>query len=270
MMPFKITLSEQQVIKARYLYDQNYNRSEIVTQIGVSEWSIRKALQGYCKPLGVKLKEFHKKNSISITDEQLQCILGTLLGDASLSYRERDDVYEYQLSHCEEQKEYIEHIASLLKTNCNSFIKDDNSFSAGKVYYKLSYHNKYELEKIAALTIKNGIKTLSKTWVSLLGPLAIAYWFMDDGSSSWLKNSPSVMVRFATLSFPENEVKLLQNKLSNYGIATTLQNHTDGFGKIIYIRQDSVNNFMDIVEPILIRRKLHNMLYKIKRRVYEK
>lgn len=262
-MPIENILSEDLINKIKSLYDDGLNRINIAKQLSLTEWTVRKCLKGYCKNKSERLKRYHRLNSIQLSDLQIQCILGTLLGDASLSYRQKTDCFEYQLSHCKEQKEYIEHISQLLNVKCNKYIKNDNSFSSGKEYYKLSYHNKYELVKLAQHTINNGRKTITKEWVNLLQPIAIAYWFMDDGSSSWIKNNPGIMVRFSTLSFTKDEISLLQNKLLEFGIETVTHNHTDGTGHELYIRQKSVNIFMNLVEPFVV----NCMKYKIKRRL---
>lgn len=250
------------------LYSEGYNRIDIATKLGVSEWTVRKNLKGYCNR-SIRLKDFHKRNDLKMTEIQVQCVLGTLLGDGSLSYRKKTDTFEYQLSHCKEQKGYIKHIANILGVKVNKYIKSKNSFSSGKQYYKISFHNKYELDKIAKLVIKNNKKIFSEEWSRLLSPQAIACWFMDDGSSySDKRKKSTIAVRFSTESFDKRELDLLQNMLLSFNVETTLQkkhikyNGKKRYAYIIYIKQKSVNIFMDLVEPYIIS----CMRYKIKRK----
>ena len=86
---------------------------------------------------------------------------------------------------------------------------------------------------------------------------------MDDGTSSY--SNKAIMCRFSTLSFTKDQLQLLQDKLLEYCIHTTLQSHTDGEGLIIAVRQQSINLFMDLIEPYIV----DCMKYKIKRRKNE-
>ncbi|MGI0058196.1 MAG: hypothetical protein ACREBJ_00375, partial [Nitrosotalea sp.] len=62
--------------------------------------------------------------------------------------------------------------------------------------------NKGELQKIYRLCFRDGKKFVSNKWIKEIDVPAIAYWFMDDGSSSFdITNNKTVMVRFASQSF---------------------------------------------------------------------
>ncbi len=71
------------------------------------------------------------------------------------------------------------------------------------------------------------------------------------------------MVRFASQSFSKKENLRLMKKLSDFGIETTLRKIQDGTGYNIYVRQNSVNKLMDLIEPYVVT---SDMKYKIKRR----
>ena len=87
---------------------------------------------------------------------------------------------------------------------------------------------------------------------------------MDDGCSVYTK-CKSISVMLATQSFDADEHILLQNRLLDFGIETILRHNVgNGTGLNIYIRQKSVNSFMDLIEPTVS--KIPCMMYKIKRR----
>jgi hypothetical protein len=264
VMPKQIELSNDVISKIKDLYQHGSNRTEIAQILKVSEWAVRKTLNGFCRSKGESLSLHYKNNTVKLSYIQEQLIIGSLLGDASLSFRKERNSYELQVSHCLEQKQFLLEKANLLGVIYHSYIKD-NSFSNGKRYFKLTYCNKYELKRIYDLCFEDGIKTITKRWCDKLGPIAISYWFMDDGTSSIMKNSSSVVVRFATLSFPKQQLLLLQDVLLRFGIETSLQKHNDGKGFIMAVRQKSVNNFMDLIEPYIV----DCMKYKIKRRINE-
>jgi recombination protein RecA len=259
----KIVLSNSQIGKIKKYYEQGFNRSDIALKLGISEWAVRKELRGNCRAAGQSLRLFHERNTLPLTYEQEQLILGSLLGDASLSYRQEQGAYDFQVGHCLGQKELLEYKANILGTKVRSYIKDENSYSAGKEFFITSYYNKYELDRIYKICFSDGIKTVSEEWVSAVNEMAIAIWFMDDGTSSYIQNS--VMARFSTLSFTKEQLEILQRRLEDFDVDTTLQKHADGTGLVIAIRQSSVNKFMDLIDPYIV----DCMKYKIKRRTNE-
>lgn len=245
------------------LYKTLCNREEIAKQLNITEWTVRKTIEGKCRGISKSRQLLCEKNTVALSAEQEQLILGSLLGDASLC-RRRKDQYDFVVGHCLEQKDYLAYKANVLNSNVTSYIKDKDSYSCGKEFFKTNYNNKYELKKIYNLSFKDNRKTISKELVDKLEPLAIAIWYMDDGTSSFSKKS--VVVRFSTLSFTKEECALLQDKLLKFNIHTTLQRHGDGYGWVIAIRQKSINDFMDLIEPYIV----DCMKYKIKRRLCER
>lgn len=206
-----------------------------------------------------------KRNYPELTYEQKQMILGSLLGDAGLHRRVRNgyDQFEFYVVHGPEQTKYIKHQAKTLGVSVGSYHKSQKSFGPGGIYYRYSYSNKGELQKIYKLCFKNDKKFVTKGWLKEIDAPAIAYWFMDDGSSSFdITNNKTVMVRFATQSFSKRENLLLMRKLLDFGIETTLRKIKDGTGYNIYVRQKSVNKLMDLIEPFVTS----DLKYKIKRR----
>lgn len=215
------------------------------------------------------MKTRNRKRS-TLTYEQNQMILGTLLGDAGLHRRVRNGFvqYEFYIAHGLAQEQYINYTANILGANVGLYYKGKKSFGPGGGYYRYSYSNKPELEKIYKLCFRNGKKFVSDKWLKEIDELALAYWFMDDGSSSYNttsrknKNKNSVVIRFSSQSFTKSEHKLLSKKLLSFGVETIIRKVSDGTGFQLYIKQKSVNRFMDIIEDHI----LPGMEYKIKRK----
>jgi len=262
--------TKDEVLKVKSLYALGLNRIEVAQKSGMCEWAVRKILKNEFRQEPKDWKHFSaEKREEKLSNEQLQCFLGTLLGDASLIYRR--ELYEYQTSHCLEQKEYLEHIANVLNRKPHEYIKCENSFSPGKLYYRVGYNNKTTLEKIAKITTVNYKKSVTEKWVDAIDAIGIAYWFMDDGSSSWYRKTKNhtwrSIVRFSTLSFNEYELKLLQYKLEKYNIGSyfikcsdkKIKNYENRYE--IIIKEKSINIFFDMIEPYIVK----CMKYKIKR-----
>ena len=263
-----IKLTEQQIDKLWSLYDTGHNREAIAIELGITIHAIRKEIEGNCRGKAESIRLHYKNKTIPLTYQQEQLILGSLLGDASLTYRR--DNYDFQVGQCLEQREYLEHKANILNTNVSSYIKGDGSFSAGKVFYKTNYNNKYELEKVYETCFLNRRKTVNSRWVEKLDALGIAYWFMDDGSSYVYKDDGAIGGEVATCSFSRSEIELLQNKLASFNIKTTINKHKSVYkGKVKYflklrLSQNSIDEFMDLIEPTVL--SIPCMTYKIKRR----
>src|SRR5271165_1374092 len=249
-------LSELQIKRVWELYYEGKNREEIAQELKVSYYSVRLILDYNGIGQGKKHSLRCEKNTPPLTYEEKQLILGSLLGDASLGCREKDgckNQLELSICHCNRQLGYIQHIANILDCNIKTSLVSKNEIQghsvAEHIIHKISYSNKYELLKIRKLCHNGKRKYVSTEWLKEIDPTAIAYWFMDDGCSVYTK-CKSISVMLATQSFDADEHILLQNRLLDFGIETILRHNVgNGTGLNIYIRQKSVNSFMDLIEP---------------------
>jgi hypothetical protein len=82
----------------------------------------------------------------------------------------------------------------------------------------------------------------------LLDPLAMAVWFMDDGSRG-ARTPKGVVIN--TSSYTRQEQSLLQSVLAEkFGLRTSV--HKVGKGCQIYIKRESFERFAKLVSPFLI------------------
>jgi len=246
-------------------YSAGLNRTKVAQQLGISEKRVRKVLRGQFRTREQYQVLINKHNEHLLTEQRLQCILGTLLGDSSLFYNRGIPVLQF--SHCKKQYEYAEYKRLIIGAPpLLALVKGKGSYSEGSIYYRMCYNNKACLDKIAELVLINGKKTLNERWLNAIKPEAIAYWFMDDGSSTFINKSyPKVDITFATLGYDLNEVMMLIEKLSSLNIISNKHRHPDGFGYNIRISRRSTNYFMDLVKPYICQ----SMLYKIKYSTYK-
>lgn len=271
----KIHLTKIQIKNIWKFYSKGFNRIEIAEKLKISEGAVRKIIQGNCRPHGESTSLRYKRLTKKLNYEQQQFIFGSLLGDSHLACRIRHErgtdkeQLEFSVGHCEKQKGYIEHIAKLLGTNISCSIQGPNSFGTGNKQFRTAYYNKYELLPIHKLCFRNNKKTVSKDWTDKIDALALAYWFMDDGTSVYYststikKNKKGVSVLFCTQSFTKSDHKLLQKMLQDkFEIKSTITKCKDGTGYLLKIKGESVNNLMDIVSPHVNLIKC--MRYKIK------
>lgn len=111
-------------------------------------------------------------------DQQWQLVLGSLMGDGSLSPNRRDrNGVRFRMGHGARQAEYLDWKSSLLgNVPCSRTENADGAvFADFKPLPEL-----HELHE--AVYFGDGKKCLSWDYLKELTPLALAVWYMDDGS----------------------------------------------------------------------------------------
>lgn len=89
--------------------------------------------------------------------------------------------------------------------------------------------------------------------------LTLVHWWLGDGGSSWnfhIGRSPFPQASFAAHGFTTDEVYHLAGMLNNMGMHTTKlwsdKTVKMGSGMSIWLSQDSIDYFMDLVEPHIL------------------
>lgn len=130
--------------------------------------------------------------------------------------------------------------------------------SVGSTVHFLSYRNKGALSDVWDDVMVDGKKRINPRWVSRLSPAAIAYWFMDDGTSCY--RDRSVVVRFSTYSFQLEEIYMLTSSLLSMGVRTGI--HSSQKGPVLSVREGDSKRFMELVASTVL--KVPCMTYKLK------
>lgn len=116
-----------------------------------------------------------------LSDQQWEVVLGSLMGDGCLSRPVRLDSESARLrmGHGEKQSEYLDWKVSLLANipHCRT------SNGKGAVFADFSPLSELH-ELMSAVYLGDGKKFLSEEYLKALTPLALAIWYMDDGSFS--------------------------------------------------------------------------------------
>ncbi len=113
-----------------------------------------------------------------LSDQQWQVVLGSLLGDGNLSPNRRDrSGVRFRLGHGAAQSGYLDWKVSLLgNISCSR-----RSNSKGAVFADfIPLPELGELQR--TVYMGNGKKTITWDYLKALTPLALAVWFMDDGT----------------------------------------------------------------------------------------
>lgn len=97
-------------------------------------------------------------------------------------------------------------------------------------------------------------KIVPSNLMCFFSPLAIAIWFMDDGSKT------SHSVKIATNGFTHSEVYTLCNLFQEkYNIICSVQKGGKDKGYVLYVSNKSLESFRSLVKPYMLR----CMLYKL-------
>lgn len=230
----------------------------------------RSTVSWYLKRLGIKRdrKKLQKLNNttrsfaIIISNEAEQIILGSILGDGSVSKwcRFKDshkNLNSYlSINHTSPQLEYLLYKKNLLE-QCGIRCGKIQKVSAerlkvlapticGKHY---TINDRYSLCTRRAITFNKyrnmfykGKKYINR-YIYKLNALGLAIWYMDDGYTH-------VNTYFlCTNCFDKHSLAVLQNLLKhNFNIETTLNKSSSG-GYIIHIKQKCARAFTELVEP---------------------
>jgi DNA-binding CsgD family transcriptional regulator len=200
---------------------------------------------------------YFSQTDTKLNNEQLQMILGSLLGDMALSApsSNRSKNSRLALVHSDKQVDLFNKKKEILGDFMGSFKlqipKPDKR--TGNVYKTWRGNSKAhkELTDIYNILYIDNIKTVTKEYLELINsPIALAYWFMDDGTNGG---------QIATNGFKEKEVDLLIDWLrEKWNINATKQRNLKNF--TIYITSKSRLDFELLIFPYVIS----SMYYKLK------
>jgi ubiquinol-cytochrome c reductase cytochrome b subunit len=197
-------------------------------------------------------------------EDVLSVIIGSVLGDSHLERRKNGLGTRIIFEQCSRNVEYIMWFQKFFSnrgyctgniSKLKTRIKRNN-----KVFYqyRISSYTFTSFNWLHDMFYKfvdnKFIKIVPSNLEIYLTPLALAIWFMDNGSIIY--NT----ARIATNNFNYNECificKVLKNK---YDIDATVQSSGRNKGYIVYITKNSFKNFVNHIKPFVIP----SMYYKL-------
>ena len=192
---------------------------------------------------------------------QLQLILGSLMGDARLECRSKSirakHTARLRVHQSDKQKNYVLWKYRQLKNlvlKGPRFTKVWHDARRNRDHYSWYFHTQSSeaLGLVHKLFYQNGVKVVPWEAVNFIGPLGLAIWYMDDGSN----NGGNITLN--THGFSISEQKGIQDLLLNkFGVLTTLVRDRSKYKIAIGSRE--YDKFINIVKPYIIP----SMNYKI-------
>lgn len=196
------------------------------------------------------LKNEYKK-TLKLSNIQRNILVGTLLGDAYLEPRGKAPNYRYIFSQKKAQQVYVEHIYNHFEAWCSKgpAISKTGVNKDGEItesyYFKTCTHSSLTFYANQFYNL-DGKKIVPKLLHKWLTPMALAYWFMDDGSIS-----RNLGYNLNTQNFSLYEQEILADALGRkYNLEVNI--HKDRSNYRLYITSKSKDSFTDIIKPFIL------------------
>ena len=190
-----------------------------------------------------------------LSDQQVQVILGSLMGDGSLSPNRHDrHGVRFRMGHGVKQHAYLDWKVSLLG-NIGRSISTNAKNAKFADFSPLP-----ELSELrSAVYLGDGKKTLSEEYLKALTPLALAVWFMDDGSFSLRSKGlqtrtegGSGRVEICVEAMTEGTRQRLRDYLSDvYGLDVRLRSAGTAGMAVLTFSTAASAKFQELIAPFM-------------------
>ncbi len=182
-----------------------------------------------------------------ISHELKMMILGSLLGDAHL--HGHHTYWTVQFGQCEKQKEYFEY----KKYIANGYICGERSAISGygslMHKFQLTANTWLSTYAVDNLVGKDGKLELKESWLNEIDPIALAFWYMDDGHiNNRDVDSLRESVELATNAYSLDECKLLQKMLMRFNIESKIRNSK---GNLMVMNVENSEKFFSLIAPYI-------------------
>ncbi|RYE15493.1 MAG: hypothetical protein EOP34_03050 [Rickettsiales bacterium] len=205
-----------------------------------------------------KAKPYNCCSALNI--DILNILNGALLGDCHAERRKKGKGTRFSFAQEASHKEYLLWLHDKVATlgYCSPKLPKITTRLAkkGKIRYVIRFNTfTYKtLNYVHADWYKSNVKHVPLNIKSLLSPMGLAIWLMDDGGRV------SSGVKFATNSFSYEDCVLLSNALfEKFELRTSVQSAGVPNQYVIYVFKESMPTLRKIVKPYMVS----SMLYKL-------
>ncbi len=187
-----------------------------------------------------------QNQKLKISTRARSIIIGVLLGDGHLEQSPSGKTFRLKVEHSIKQKSYVSwlyrELKSLIPGEIYTRIRNDRKYIGFRTSYLGSlrfYGQQFYVDKK---------KIIPKLIHKMLNPIALAIWYLDDGSVKSSKHNTYIIhsLGFSLIDL-EKVVLVLEQKLN---IQARLHKQKDKYYRI-YILSQSAQRFTDLVKPIV-------------------
>lgn len=198
-------------------------------------------------------KVFTLRLDASLSPLQEQVLLGKMLGDGSLRYKAGQDTAHLSFTHKADHKDYITFCNKALGSLSNNNLEEAIS-GFGSNMLRSRTLNSFKLFEFCKDFIKTGEKTIPDWLPQKLGPIALAFWYMDDGSLSHDKGQED-RANFATCAFSDKDCEILLKCLQKFDIFPKIQKSQNSLEGNVYnnVRLNAIDaeKFFLLIAPYI-------------------
>lgn len=220
---------------------------------------------GYKKVEDLKIGDlFYTQNYTKFTEIQKQALIGTLLGDACITRKNRNCNFSLVFVHGKIQEDYLKYKKDCFLNLFKSFRRDlSNIIKYQKTSYggnvgRLCSDTCVALEEFSTIKKPNlNIELINK----YISPISLAFWLMDDGQlqSNKGKTKKTKVLKFNTQGFKkEDQIKLIGVLKNKFGIEFQLVEENRFNKKYFSLKLDNKNS-LKFIE--LVKDYIHPTLY---------
>jgi LAGLIDADG DNA endonuclease family len=194
---------------------------------------------------GFKLIDY--KKTLKLTSVQKSILIGGLLGDLSIPKQINKLSYNIKFEQSIKQQNYVWHLYDMFepfvgthpKARC---IKGGGAKNRQSIWFRTYKHVAFKFYYdlfYPRNNLNQRKKKVPKNIHKFLNARALAYWFMDDGSS----NKKNLCFYFNTQGFCYSDIMLLKKALkSNFNLDTTIYRDRNYY--LLYVQRPCNNLFV--------------------------
>ncbi len=188
-----------------------------------------------------------QKKKLSLNRRQRDILVGLLLGDGHLETQNGGRTYRLKVEHGMKQKDYVSFLSNEFKEWIPGGVyekkRKDGSSSVGFTTFSHPSFRFYGQQFYP----RGKEKCIPKNIASLLSPLGIAIWFMDDGSRKSLRHNTYVI---HTLGYTKSDLKRIVTVLrEKFSISATVHSQKGRYWRL-YILSESKKMFESYIVPV--------------------
>lgn len=197
-----------------------------------------------------KIKEY--KKDLKLVKKQREILIGLMLGDGHLETQNKGRTYRLKVEQSIRHKKYVD----WLYENFKEWVltKPKINSSSNSMFFNTVSHGSFRF--YAQQFYQDRKKIVPKQIYKWLTPLALAVWYMDDGSIKSSKHKGKII---NTQCFSKQEVKFLQKCLEERFFIKSILRKQKGNTWQLYLLSETINKFYQIVKPYI----LPSMRYKL-------
>lgn len=224
------------------LYQEEKLTDEALAQ-RLGQAATAKRVRSWRKRFGIETIQRTSRNEVPTIEGRLRSVLvGSMLGDGRLSRTANSA--RYHENHCDAQKGYI----SWKANEWGSWVSDEikpviwkkpaGDFPGWR-FHTVSHASLLEWHSF--FYDATGPKRLDRGIVPLVDELALAVWFMDDGSTGW----------WPRITFGMDPVSqgIAMAIFLRHGFKPRWEVHKGNTGEFIFEGEDQAHRFIDLVKP---------------------